>query len=87
LAFRQEFFQDENGARTGFGNRVAYWTSTLTAQFKIWKGLVGRLEYRHDAASEKVYEAKTTRPDASGGVVAQSKTLDTISFSLFYSFF
>jgi hypothetical protein len=87
LAFRQEFFQDQNGARTGFGNRVVYWTSTLTAQFKIWKGLVGRLEYRHDAASEKVYEAKTTRPDASGGVVAQSKSLDTISFSLFYSFF
>jgi hypothetical protein len=87
LAFRQEFFQDQNGARTGFGNRVVYWTSTLTAQFKIWKGLVGRLEYRHDAASEKVYEAKTTRPDASGGVVPQSKSLDTISFSLYYSFF
>ncbi len=44
--------------------------TTLTAQFKIWKGLVGRLEYRHDAASEKVYEAKTSRPDASGRVGA-----------------
>jgi len=87
LAFRQEFFQDQSGARTGFGNRVNYWTSTLTAQFKIWKGLVGRLEYRHDAADEKVYKARTTRPDASGGVVAQSKSLDTISLSLYYSFF
>jgi len=87
LAFRQEFFQDQNGARTGFGSRVVYWTSTLTAQFKIWKGLVGRLEYRHDAASEKVYEAKTSRPDASAGVSAQSKSLDTFSMSLFYSFF
>jgi Putative beta-barrel porin-2, OmpL-like. bbp2 len=87
LAFRQEFFQDQNGARTGLGNRVVYWTSTLTAQFKIWKGLVGRVEYRHDAASEKVYEAKTSRPDASQGVSAQSKSLDTISLSLFYSFF
>jgi hypothetical protein len=66
---------------------VVYWTSTLTAQFKIWKGLVGRVEYRHDAASEKVYEAKTSRPDASQGVSAQSKSLDTISLSLFYSFF
>jgi hypothetical protein len=87
LAFRQEFFQDQNGARTGFGNRVVYWTSTLTAQFKIWKGLVARAEYRHDAASEKVYKAQTTRPDASGGVVAESKKLDTFSLSLFYSFF
>jgi Putative beta-barrel porin-2, OmpL-like. bbp2 len=87
LAFRQEFFQDQNGARTGFGNRVVYWTSTLTAQFKIWKGLVGRLEYRHDAASQKVYEAKTSRPDQSLGVSPHSKSLDTISISLYYSFF
>jgi putative OmpL-like beta-barrel porin-2 len=87
LAFRQEFFQDQNGARTGFGNRVVYWTSTLTGQFKIWKGLVGRLEYRHDAASEKVYEAKTSRPDQSLGVSPQSKSLDTFSISLYYSFF
>jgi hypothetical protein len=87
MAFRQEFFQDQNGARTGFGNRVVYWTSTLTAQFKIWKGLVGRLEYRHDAASEKVYKARTSRPDQTQGVTAQSKSLDMISVSLFYSFF
>jgi hypothetical protein len=87
LAFRQEFFQDQNGARTGFGSRVVYWTSTLTAQFKIWKGLVARAEYRHDAASEKVYEAKTSRPDQTQGVTAQSKSLNTISFSLYYSFF
>jgi Putative beta-barrel porin-2, OmpL-like. bbp2 len=87
MAFRQEFFQDQNGARTGFGNRVVYWTSTLTAQFKIWRGLVGRLEYRHDAASEKVYKARTSRPDQTQGVTAQSKSLDTISVSLFYSFF
>jgi hypothetical protein len=87
LAFRQEFFRDQNGARTGFGNEVNLFSSTLTAQFKIWKGLVARLEYRHDAATEKVFKAKTTRPDASGGVSAQSKSLDTISISMFYSFF
>jgi hypothetical protein len=87
LALRQEFFRDANGARTGFGNALNLSSTTLTAQFKIWKGLVGRLEYRHDAADEKVYKARTTRPDASGGVVAQSKSMDTISMSLFYSFF
>ena len=48
---------------------------------------MGRVEYRHDASSEKVFKAKTSRPDASQGVSAQSKTLDTISLSLYYSFF
>jgi len=87
LALRQEYFRDANGARTGFGNALNLSSTTLTAQYKIWKGLVGRVEYRHDAADEKVYKARTTRPDASGGVVAQSKSLDTISISLYYSFF
>ena len=87
LALRQEFFRDADGARTGFGSDVNLFSTTLTAQFKIWKGLVGRVEYRHDASSEKVFKAKTSRPDASQGVSAQSKTLDTISLSLYYSFF
>jgi Putative beta-barrel porin-2, OmpL-like. bbp2 len=87
LALRQEFFRDENGARTGFGNEVNLFSTTLTAQFKIWKGLVARAEYRHDAASEKVFKVRTSRPDASQGVSAQSKSLDTISLSLYYSFF
>ena len=87
LALRQEFFRDENGARTGFGSEVNLLGTTLTAQFKVWKGLVARAEYRHDAASEKVFKARTSRPDASQGVSPQSKTLDTISISLFYSFF
>jgi len=34
-----------------------------------------------------VFKARTTRPDASGGVVPQSRSMDTISVSLFYSFF
>lgn len=87
LALRQEYFRDVNGARTGFGNALSLSSTTLTAQYKIWKGLVGRVEYRHDAADEKVYKARTTRPDASGGVVAQSRSMDTISISLYYSFF
>lgn len=87
LALRQEYFRDANGARTGFGNALNLASTTLTAQYKIWKGLVGRVEYRHDAADEKVFKARTTRPDASGGVVAQSRSMDTISISLYYSFF
>ncbi len=86
-SLRQEFFKDADGARSGFGSSLSLLSTTVTAQFKIWKGLVGRVEYRHDAADEKVFKARTTRPDASGGVVAQSKSLDTISVSLYYSFF
>ena len=86
-ALRQESFKDADGARTGFGNKLSIWSTTVTAQFKIWKGLNARAEYRHDAADEKVFKARTTRPDASGGVVPQSKSLDTISLSLFYTFF
>jgi hypothetical protein len=86
-ALRQEYFKDADGARTGFGNKLSLWSTTATAQFKIWKGLMARLEYRHDSADEKVFKARTTRPDASGGVVPQSKSLDTISVSLSYQFF
>lgn len=86
-ALRQEYFKDANGARTGFGNSLNLFSTTLTAQFKIWKGLVARVEYRHDQADEKVFKARTTRPDASGGVVPQSQHMDTISLSLYYSFF
>ena len=42
----------------------------------------GFAEYRHDAASEKVFKARTSRPDASQGVSPQSKTLEKISLSL-----
>jgi putative OmpL-like beta-barrel porin-2 len=87
LALRQEFFRDESGARTGFGNEVNLLGTPLTAQLKIWKGLVARAEYRHDTASEKVFKARTSRPDAWQGVSPQSKTLETTSISLFYSFF
>jgi hypothetical protein len=86
-ALRQEYFKDADGARTGFGSKLSLYSTTLTAQFKLWKGLVARLEYRHDSADEKVFKARTTRPDASGGVVPQSKTLDTFSISLHYLFF
>jgi opacity protein-like surface antigen len=86
-ALRQEYFKDADGARTGFGSKLSLWSTTATVQYRIWKGLVARLEYRHDQADEKVFKARTTRPDASGGVAAQSRSLDTISLSLYYSFF
>lgn len=81
---RQEFFKDADGARTGFGSKLDLFSTTATVQYKIWKGLVGRLEYRHDSADEKVFKI---RYDATRTLVPHSKTLDTISVSLYYSFF
>ena len=84
---RQEYFQDTDGARTGFGSMLRLWSTTLTADYRIWKGLEARLEYRHDSADEKVFKARTSRPDQSLGVTPQSKTLDTFSIALIYVFF
>ncbi len=80
-ALRQEYFQDTDGARTGFGKMLRLSSTTATAQYKIWKGLVGRLEYRHDHADEKAFKVRVP------GVVPTSRTLDTLSVSLHYQFF
>lgn len=80
-ALRLEFFTDPTGARTQFGQKLSFWDVTATAQYKIWKGLVGRLEYRHDNADEKAFKTRTP------GLAPTSHTLDTVSVSLYYSFF
>ncbi len=82
-ALRQEFFKDADGARTGFGSKLDLWSTTATVQYKIWKGLVGRVEYRHDSADEKFFKFRGMRDTGS----FTSKSLDTISVSLYYSFF
>lgn len=80
-ALRQEFFKDADGARTGFGSKLDLFSTTATVQYKIWKGLVGRVEYRHDDADEKAFKFRDH------GLTPTSKSLDTISISLYYSFF
>jgi Putative beta-barrel porin-2, OmpL-like. bbp2 len=62
-AVRQEFFRDAAGACTGSGLGTDLWSTTATVQYKIWKGLVGRLEYRHDQSDENVYRVRYSRPD------------------------
>jgi hypothetical protein len=54
---------------------------TATVQYKIWRELVGRVEYRHDQADEKVF--KIRRP----GLVPTGDSQDTITLALYYSFF
>jgi hypothetical protein len=87
-AVRQEFFRDAAGARSGSGIGTDLWSTTATIQYKIWKGLVGRVEYRHDQSDEKVFRVRYSRPDITAqGLLPRGKSLDTISVSLYYSFF
>jgi hypothetical protein len=53
-------------------------STTATLQYAIWKGLVGRLEYRHDQGNENVFKC--------GDSGCRSKSQDTLSVSLFYRF-
>jgi hypothetical protein len=80
-ALRQEYFKDADGARTGFGSKLDLYSTTATVQYKIWKGLVSRLEYRHDDADNKIFKFRDH------GLTPTSTSLDTISISLYYSFF
>jgi|RhiMetdeSRZDD1v2_1073273.scaffolds.fasta_scaffold406096_1 hypothetical protein len=83
-AFRGEYFRDADGARTlavAPGSPVSLWEITATVQYKIWKGLVGRVEYRHDEADEKVFKIRAP------GRVPTGKSQDTITLALYYSFF
>lgn len=83
-ALRQEYFKDADGARTGFGKELSLWSTTLTFQYKIWRGLVSRLEYRHDQANERAFRQ---RYDKTRALVPTSHSMDTISLSAYYTFF
>jgi len=79
--------RDADGARTGFGSALDLWSTTATIQYKIWKGLVGRPEYRHDAADERAFQVRYSRPDRTAdGLLPRSRSLDTISISVYYLF-
>jgi hypothetical protein len=87
-ALRVEYFQDTDGIRTfasvdGAGDKVGLWEVTATAQYKIWKGLVGRVEYRHDDASRDAFGVRRI-----GGVATPTRNdQDTIGIDLYYLFF
>ena len=54
---------------------------TATLEYKIWKGLVGRLEYRHDGANRNAFSLQNH------GTTPTSRTQDTITLAAYYSFF
>lgn len=87
-ALRLEYFSDPQGVRSSEtvtpGANVDLWEITATAEYKIWKGLVGRLEYRHDQANRKAF---SVRNEGGAGLAPTSEAQNTITLALYYSFF
>jgi putative OmpL-like beta-barrel porin-2 len=80
---RVEYFADVSGVKNGIlppGQRLNLYEVTATGTYKIWKGLLGRLEYRHDAASDKVFSLQNH------GTTPTSTAQNTITFVLDYVF-
>jgi hypothetical protein len=82
---RLEYFADPQGVRSSEtiapGHNVDLWEVTATVEYKIWRGLVGRLEYRHDEASRKAFSLQNH------GLTPTSHAQDTITLALSYLFF
>ncbi|HEV8474205.1 MAG TPA: outer membrane beta-barrel protein, partial [Methylomirabilota bacterium] len=73
-----------DGVRNGVrpvGERLFLYEATATIEYKIWRGLVGRLEYRHDEASRRVFDLQQH------GTTLTSRRQDTLSVDLYYLFF
>ena len=63
------------------GHNVDLVSLTATVEYKIWRGLVGRLEYRHDEASRRAFGLQNH------GRAPTSYAQDTMTAALYYSFF
>jgi hypothetical protein len=84
-ALRAEYFADPQGVRSSEtiapGNNVELWDITATLQYNIWRGLFGRLEYRHDEANRRAFTL------GNHGTTPTSHAQDTLTFAFYYSFF
>ena len=81
VAVRNEFFNDCDGVRTGindgintvFATGVKLYEWTFTNEYKLNDHLIGRVEYRHDQANEKVLRNRD---------LGQRSYQDTIGFEV-----
>lgn len=91
LAGRWEYFADPDAARLGGINGLTRPTSTTfyemtyTADIKLAKNLLTRLEYRYDQSSESVFDLGNP-VDASGFVIGASQSQSTFGAELIYTF-
>lgn len=81
---RVEYFSDPQGVRSSEtiapGLKTDLWEATATGEYKIWRGLVARLEYRHDEANRNAFSVQHRRGPT-------SRVQNTITVALYYSFF
>ena len=97
LASRLEWFHDADGGRPAFnpaavganalngvtGTDLNLWEITLTNEVKLNKHLIGRLEYRHDQASEWVFARGDLGQNA---LVGRRPYQDTVSIEFIAPF-
>ena len=87
-ALRLEYFSDPQGVRSSEtitpGANVDLWEITATLEYKIWRGLVGRLEYRHDQANRNAFSVRNVH---GAGLAPTSDAQNTVTVALYYSFF
>jgi len=71
LIGRGEYFNDDDGVRIASGTPASYRSFTGTLEYRPWKGVITRLEYRNDHASEDVFnddnDALTDSQNTLGG--------------------
>lgn len=59
ISGRGEYFNDEDGFRVVSGTPNDYWEWTGTLEYRPWKNLITRLEYRYDGADHSVFPDKS----------------------------
>jgi len=74
-AIRAEYFNDENGVRTGIAQELK--EITLTADFKVAKNLLVRPEYRHDWSTNNAFDSEHNTFD--------TRSQDTIAVGVMYT--
>ncbi|HVN29716.1 MAG TPA: outer membrane beta-barrel protein [Candidatus Binataceae bacterium] len=84
-ATRGEFFNDEDGSRTGVHQTLWEITQTLTYKVPDLSGLLVRGEYRHDNSNHHVF-TNNNFVDPTTGLQHEWKGQDTILGSLIYAF-
>jgi hypothetical protein len=74
-SIRAEYFNDENGVRTGIAQELK--EITLTAEFRVAKNLLVRPEYRHDWSNKNGFDSEHNAFD--------TKSQDTIAVGVMYT--
>ncbi len=84
IAQRLEWFDDEDGVRTGAKQDL--WETTTTLKYKITDSLHLRGEYRHDGSDKRVF-AQRRFSVGDGTVTRFLKGQDTLALELAYLFY